>query len=669
MNTINMQGVNPVDVASAKRAADTGKQAKVRSVANALAKLDTVLVGKRVDVATSNFSDNKTEMGGGKRKITLQEDLVLDAFDSARAQMILKGINYHEVAHLLFTPKRVGYLGVGSTWTLGWNILEDGRVERLFSSRYQSTRALFRRAVLDKAISEQQQAHDPVTAWAIAASRSFLLSDKVLAEVRRVTTESLKALWPDRHPDWEIEADFGRLKVLAEEYRGLVLNRASANQAACIVGEFNQILDKYLAQGDDVNRSPEGDADDEDQEQAQQEASDAEGTQDDSGDAEESEQGADTSEDESEPQRGSGEAQSDNQGDESEESEESDSGEGDTSEADEDEETDSSGSGQAESDASPDAQDDQTDGSGTEDGDDEPADLNEELAEAEGSYAESLSEFDDAVKDEYQALRHKAVIKESGLDSDQAWGHAENYRTTDGRMTQHVSNVVRAFEHAQAEKGAGWNRRVDMGKPNMAAMIESGHLPDLDVFDQYEDLYGDQTDLAVEVLADISGSMMSSGQALSKALWIMNRAALGADVDINTGAFTSRHFHLDRSSFARSNSFRVLKPSGGTCGADSMAIATARLLKSDAENKLITIMTDGDFADVAQVKGAIAYARSEGIEVQVVHYYSVNDRYAQTVLAERGSPFQGIASHILTCNDLNVWADWFCDNIKKVVSV
>lgn len=136
----------------------------------------------------------------------------------------LSGLNYHEVAHVLFTPRAGSNLGKyvhDNRLVRAFNILEEGRVETLLTNKYPATR-LF----LEATISDYVLKHDP-SDWAdsflvttgrkhLALELRQMICDKFIAKHGVDMAERLHRIIHE-YRTLAFPRDFDRAKELCRE--------------------------------------------------------------------------------------------------------------------------------------------------------------------------------------------------------------------------------------------------------------------------------------------------------------------------------------------------------------------------------------------------------------------------------------------------------------------
>jgi len=123
---------------------------KLQNVSSVYSKADTVITGDSVMVKVDSSGDMTSPAFNDGREITLNASL-LETIDDTTITS-LHGFNYHEVAHVLFSPRRGSKLGKWieeNRLRRAYNILEDSRIERLLIAKYPSTRLYLEACITD----------------------------------------------------------------------------------------------------------------------------------------------------------------------------------------------------------------------------------------------------------------------------------------------------------------------------------------------------------------------------------------------------------------------------------------------------------------------------------------------------------------------------------------
>ena len=115
------------------------------SVANVYTKADRILVGDEVTchvVSNEEYTEQMPTGAWSDGKNIYFNSKLIDNVDEA-SLVSLNGLNYHEVAHILFSPRSSSEIVLWAKekqYTKALNILEEARIENLLTTKYPSTR-------------------------------------------------------------------------------------------------------------------------------------------------------------------------------------------------------------------------------------------------------------------------------------------------------------------------------------------------------------------------------------------------------------------------------------------------------------------------------------------------------------------------------------------------
>lgn len=124
--------------------------AKIQSVSAVYSKADTIIVGDFIPVSVDSEGAVPSPAYNDGRSILFNASLLENIDDSTITS--LHGFNYHEVAHILYSPRRGSELGKwirDNSMRRPYNILEDSRIERLLIAKYPSTRLYLEACITD----------------------------------------------------------------------------------------------------------------------------------------------------------------------------------------------------------------------------------------------------------------------------------------------------------------------------------------------------------------------------------------------------------------------------------------------------------------------------------------------------------------------------------------
>lgn len=523
-------------------------------LAATLEKLDRIIIGKK-DLRVRWDTDPKVIAYNKDGNIFLGEGHFSDLHDIDTVVAVL-GANYHEVAHLLFSPlansEFSSYIKSEDILFRAFNYLEDARIEALFVARYETAKKYFLSTFLD--VMLKTSSHDSM--FLIAHGRRFVPLD-----VRTELEEMFKVAHSVSDEDME------NFKRIIDSYRRLDNRKFSKyGSATRLVAEFAHLLKKYGSVQDDSNTCNNA-------------------------------QNSSSSSDENAVDEAQVVAAETNIQDDKEEQGEDGSGINDgTTEENDTENGDGEGDNSSDLDS--------------EEGDDEESD-----SPADGSEGKGKRE-----RLEDKALEIKELVLEDEIIREQVERISVSIRSTTtefsdlekarGMVECHVPTELKRISvlaetelrRLYSELEGGWKYGTDDGVLN----VERASMPDVDldeIYDKWDE--GQQTDVGIEMVILLDTSMSMEGvkiQAAEKAMWVLKRALdeIEARVtvisfDENTGVVYRPDEHVTASKML---CMRIL--GGSTLPAEGMQIARRRLQDSTEPNKIFVIITDGQWSFYAQ---------------------------------------------------------------------
>ena len=201
----------------------------ISSICQVLTRVDRTL-SSRSDVRVSNEcvmpGCPAATVGGKDIKIDFSHE-AFKHYVGDEAFMHVLGLNYHEEAHVMFTPVLTSMPKVyglvqneGNPARFAFNALEDGRIERLIGGEYGAVRGY----LLNTFAIMAGLTNDPDSLWAITAPRHQELPDYVTDAIRVSVVQSGKFS----------ESQMDSMTKIAKRYNGLVLPRDDVKAAKCI---------------------------------------------------------------------------------------------------------------------------------------------------------------------------------------------------------------------------------------------------------------------------------------------------------------------------------------------------------------------------------------------------------------------------------------------------
>ena len=557
---------------------------------------DRVLTGDRIVVQTVDDASNPAPAWTDGVTITLNLAHI-DSATSVEDLIRLTGLNFHELGHAMFTPRK----GTKLTRTVisrghfsAFNILEDQRLETFLTVMYPSTVPYFTATIMKYCATNKQQWEGN---FLLTYGRKYL-PKKVRDEFRKRFTRQ------DLIPEIEAIVDAYRQCVFPrDDEEGLAL----IDRFAAVLRDFGNVPDD--PNGHSTNSRPTIQAGRAASQAEQEEAVDNIEDWDDYYDEDEDDDAADSND------GGGGGEESDDEGD--------GTGNGDDGDEGDDDDTDADGKGKGSGDdegndddgaefappshADADEEDDTDDGSEPEStngkgtgagGPDEPAPLDddalEDLLNEAAHDAEQLPEVQDDAK-----RKQSTIINGDGKVDLEYPDAATNIVTPDASHVATVRRLVKEFQQLQADSDPGYKQYRSSGRINIQRVLTNG--VDFDsMFDEWDEGQQNATDIEAVVLVDISTSMNGRTVETSMALWTIKRALDEVDASVTVLAFSSKdmftpltYLLYDRDSRVDKSHVKVFRTVGGTQPSEAIRKAMRIFYASRRTHKLFIAVTDG----------------------------------------------------------------------------
>ncbi len=539
----------------------------------------------------------------------------------------LRGLNYHELAHCLFTPKRTSSLvkmlleetqtttnsSVAAHLSKIYNILEDARIESLFVAKYPASQYFFTDAVM-KYIAKNPSAS------------SFLLMDgrKYLPlELRNAFREKMLTPSAGYFTTHQIsEKDLDLLSNLNDTYRSLSLTPSACkkNNEDKIAFEIckkylaillrNNCLEEVAKHGDvgghsqHSNTKTDSEVEDLQEKRKQQEE---EFDSEDSKDSDDSEDSGDSGDSEdSEDSKDSGDSDGSGDSDDSDEDSEDSDGSGDS---DDSEDSDDS----KDSDDSFDSDDD-SDDSGSKSQDASSDSGKSKLSDSDKVFAKVFQNNKITVQQEMADVLSQISSLVEKTKYDKLFSKCEkpnNFAGTPIAYRALATNLARTIGKLKADSDNQWETGSAVGKFNIIRSIESRDLH-FDVFDEYLDEGDERPDAEVVILLDQSSSMASRSYVVgspsvispmmttmgeaSASMWAIKYACNQHDIPCSVVGYDDGYQALySTTTKVGLSQIPIFDCRGGTYPEQVLTIAKTILQKSEAKHKLLFSITDGDW--------------------------------------------------------------------------
>lgn len=539
---------------------------------------DRILTGERLNVVVEDYPGAPAAWTDGNRIHINRAEIDSVDFDAIER---MHGLNFHELAHVLYTPRRntaITSWAVDNNFMRSFNMLEDQRIETLLSTRYPSTIPWLTAAIARWVVGDPEAIQ---TGYLLVRGRRYLpgafrgafratfVRQDLLSDVDRIVDRFRSLVFPN---DYDIATE------LIEEFDAIIKEvqastpdnpEGNGNSVSCPFGHGQRPTEtlgtgrpkgpaeqrstqKRASDGEDEvppASSPEDDNDDDvdsDDDSASDsgntDKSDDEGSDDDSSDN-------GSSDDEKSPQTGTG---SGSEGPASEATSQSPAGDGGRQAG---------------------------NGAGT------------ELLDIAHRVLEEFRADSEVNEDIKRSLRQVAGNGGSDTLSKARWDvitPEESYRLMYGSFRKILDRL-----RQQAEPG--WIARESSGKINAARWNRERDIST--AFDAWDEGVHDSTDLEVVILLDESGSMGGLIGSATNAMWVTKRALdyVGASTTVITFDNTSRTLY-HRKDRAESDNVRFSYRGGGTDPVEGLAQAARIFARSRSSQKVLIVFTDGDWA-------------------------------------------------------------------------
>lgn len=553
-------------------------------------KTNRIVTGRAVTVSIADKSDiphGMDEVPGWSDGETIHFNgpLLLDmlkANDTVNAVLRLKGLNYHELSHVLYTPRQSDELPKrivqkakddrDSSWWYAFNALEDQRIETWFTSVYGPSRRYFEAAVLEwlvksgnteAAILTYGRKYLPST-LRVKAGRVFIQKHglSLYAEFQKVIDEYIGIILP---------RDTVKAYTLIVKYREL-LKKMQAPAPALPVPDNGCHPGAAGAPGrDDVGVIRAGRVSQSEQEDAAEAAAEkAEEVAEADAAVEAAMDAADAA---AKAEQDATDAKADGTGTGSKPGDLPADGKSATADGD--------GGGQ---------------GAGTDRADHKV--LEEAMADLIEDAFDGLKDIqgDDDIREDVgdmlDAVRH--VLNNGEIDA--AGPLARNKGTVDAdETTRAASNkVAQVLRRIKVDAEPETLRRQVSGRLDVRrVMTRQPH--ELDIYTQWDEGSEDMTGIEAVILLDVSGSMQYRMASSCAAVWALKKAFDKLEIRTTCLVFDHHHSVLFRPQDKVTTKIPQINSGGGTNPQTALVEAHKILSKSDAPNKVLVTVTDGEW--------------------------------------------------------------------------
>jgi hypothetical protein len=205
------------------------KRNRVTRLASVFARANSVLTGKRITVNVVDKKEQKAPAWSSTTEVWLNLAEIKDDF-SARSITSLQGLDFHELAHLRYTPRNghalPKWVKENNLWE-AFNCLEDSRIENLLVGYLPTTASWLTATITDYLLSDTSAIE---TSFPLITGRKYLP-----AELQQLATDNYKR-----------PQDIDELFDLVSEYNGFIFEGAdneTIERAQQVIKRFSELID------------------------------------------------------------------------------------------------------------------------------------------------------------------------------------------------------------------------------------------------------------------------------------------------------------------------------------------------------------------------------------------------------------------------------------------
>jgi len=225
----------------------------------------------------------------------------------------------------------------------------------------------------------------------------------------------------------------------------------------------------------------------------------------------------------------------------------------------------------------------------------------------------------------------KAIIKDRSSKSILDKSRAGNYTPEMSEVT--ASRLfAQELELLRIESDPAWNREKPTGKLNVKRAMNADINKIDTLFDRWQE-GNDDYDIEASILIDRSGSMSREIGSACRSAWVIKRAIERINGKVSVSVFNDGAKELyDRDTVASASVVRIVEAGGGTNPNHSLS-ETARIMdNTTAKTKLVFILTDGAWSGSTLADNKIAELIKQGCYVSVV--WLGDKEYAQRIMSD-----------------------------------
>jgi hypothetical protein len=540
---------------------------------------DRIISGDDISVSVVRNSEMDTTATNNGREVIFNANLIEDLDTDTIVSM--NGTNYHELAHILFSPRAGSALGQYVTTNKmkrAFNMLEEARIEKLLVAKYPATRLFLEATVLEYALKDSPDKWGDM--FPVITGRRFLdlelrqmIADKFINSYSAEVAQTVSRI-VNEYGSLVFPTDFTRGMELIAKYSQLVgLDTEPQGQGQIPNGNndgHNHNERNVLQKGRPASTK--------EQERLQDKAGQGSGENlkgDTTINGDKSDNGGTT------PAWGVGGSSAEYQGE-----------------------------------------------------DVSYTNSDEDIAYALTQRLKDIHN-DSRIRNEVREVR-KAIT-----GNDEVRSTLKNSKHVEVAVDTTASNFARRFgvelERMVRDSDPHWDKFLPSGKLNVSRTM----TPDVNAIGQMFDVWdtgNENTDIEAVILLDNSGSMGGYMTEVCEKAWIIKRG-----IETIDGSVTVYNFHsysellYDKKEKAKPRTHRSVYATGSTNPMTALVEAERTLTTTDKHIKMLFIVTDGEWENTDECDSIIKRLNDKGVLTCVVFmgdYKQVNELMAE---AKRGN--------------------------------
>jgi hypothetical protein len=208
--------------------------------------------------------------------------------------------------------------------------------------------------------------------------------------------------------------------------------------------------------------------------------------------------------------------------------------------------------------------------------------------------------------------------------------------TPDTKAIAYARKFGRELERIARDNDPHWDKFLPSGKLNVARTMN----PDVNAIGQMFDVWdtgSENNEIEAVILLDNSSSMGGSMRYVCETAWIIKRGIETIDGSVTAYTFSHESKVLyDRAERAKPNTYRHVHSTGSTNPIEGLLEAERIFHNSNKPNKMLFIVTDGEWANEQVCDKTITNMKREGVTVCVVFIGYYKGIMEQIALSKKG---------------------------------